>query len=81
MTPLSQIIEAIADTENTKTSDLDVVLQNHVSVDAIQHLNDHESNAWRIQFETPNHVIELTGNDTIVVDGEKKEDVNSVTYR
>ena len=48
---------------------LDISLQRHVSTDAIQDLVNHESNAWRLQFETPNHVVEITGNDKIIVDG------------
>ena len=68
-TVLNQIIGAIAGEEGVDPMKLDISLQRHVATDAIQDLVNHESNAWRLQFETPNHVVEVTGNDKIIVDG------------
>ncbi|QIO24871.1 HalOD1 output domain-containing protein [Haloarcula sp. JP-L23] len=66
-----QITEAIAEIEGTDSDRLDMCLYNNVSMAAIRELVAHESNAWRLQFETENHVVELAGNDTVIVDGER----------
>jgi hypothetical protein len=71
-TILEEIIGAIADAEGTEPENLDITLQNHVSTDAIQNLVHHRSDSWRLQFETPNHVVEVTGNESILVDGEQQ---------
>jgi hypothetical protein len=68
-TILNQISEAIADVEGVDPVNLDVSIQRCISTDAIQDLVNHESNSWRLQFETPNHVVNVTGNDKILVDG------------
>ncbi|MUW14884.1 hypothetical protein GJ633_09570 [Halorubrum sp. CBA1125] len=68
-TILDQISEGIADVEGVDPADLDISLQRYISTDAIQDLVHHESNAWRLQFETPNHVVEVTGADKILIDG------------
>jgi hypothetical protein len=70
-TLLEQIAGGIADAEGTAVDELDISLQRHVSTDAIRDLVNHESDSWRLQFETPNHVVEVTGNDGIFVDGER----------
>lgn len=68
---VNQIIGGIAEAEGVEPIQLDVRLHEHVSVDAIQSLVVHDSDAWRLQFETPAHVVEVTGNDEILVDGEQ----------
>ena len=68
-TILDQIIGGIADIEGVDPMDLDMSLQRYISTDAIEDLVNHESNSWRLQFETPNHVVEVTGADKILVDG------------
>lgn len=65
------IVEGIADAEGVEPRDLDMRLQNHVSTDAIKQLVTHESDSWRLQFETPNHVVEVTGDDGVFVDGDR----------
>lgn len=69
---LKQIAELIAEAEETEPQRLDIVLQNHVSTDAIRELVDHDSNAWRLQFETPNHVVEVLGDNTVIIDGRER---------
>ena len=66
---LEQIVRSIAQVEGVNPMNLDLFLERHISTDAIQNLVNHESDSWRIQFETPNHVVEVTGNDAILVDG------------
>jgi lipopolysaccharide export system protein LptA len=68
---IEQVTEAIADVEETDRNSLNISLYNHISTDAIQDLVTHQSNAWRLQFETQNHVVEITGNDVILVDGQQ----------
>ncbi|QUO46898.1 MULTISPECIES: HalOD1 output domain-containing protein [Halorubrum] len=66
-----QIARAIADAESVEPDELDVCLEDHVPTDAIRDLVAHDSDSWRLQFETPDHVVEVTGNDRILVDGER----------
>lgn len=66
---VDQVVEAIADVEDTDAKHLEIHLHNYVSTDAIRDLVTHDSDAWRLQFETENHIVEITGNDTILVDG------------
>lgn len=66
---VDQIIGCIADVEGVEPIQLDQSLEDCVSTDAIRGLEDHGSDAWRLQFETPNHVVEVTGNGEILVDG------------
>ena len=68
---LEQAIDSIADAEGVEPRNLDISLEDYVSTDAVRSLVLHESDSWRIQFETPNHVVEISGNNTILVDGER----------
>jgi hypothetical protein len=70
----TQIIEAIAEAEGMEPERLDVSLQNCVSTDAIRELVAHQSDSWRLQFETPNHVVHVMGDNTILVDGERQRE-------
>lgn len=65
-----QIIERIAERENKKPDELDIIIHNHIPMDAVETLMRHDSNSWRLQFETESHVIEVAGNGTILIDGE-----------
>lgn len=68
---IEKLINGIAVAKGVEPESLDVALQNQVSTDAIRKLANHESDSWRLQFETPQHVVEVTGNDTVLVDGKK----------
>jgi hypothetical protein len=68
---IEQLTGAIAEIEETTPEQLNISLQNHVSTDAIQDLVVHDSDAWRLQFETQRHVVEITGNNIILVDGQQ----------
>jgi hypothetical protein len=70
-TVIENIIEAIAEAEETDWERLDIYLHRYVSADSIRGLVTHESNPWRLQFETESHVVELAGNNTILVDGQR----------
>lgn len=73
---LESIIESIAEVEGVESSNLDSQIYYYVSTDAITKLNNHESNSWRLQFEIPNHVVEVTGNGEILIDGVQMEKVD-----
>jgi hypothetical protein len=68
--PSEQIATAIAEVKSVRPDELELSLERHVSTDAIRDLVRHGSDSWRLQFETPDHVVEVTGNDQIIVDGE-----------
>ncbi|SFR49478.1 MULTISPECIES: HalOD1 output domain-containing protein [Halorubrum] len=65
-----KIARALADVKSVDPEELDVSLENHVSTDAVRNLASHDSDSWRLQFETPDHVVEVTGTGRILVDGE-----------
>lgn len=67
---LNRIVWAIAEAEDTDPEKLEMALQDSVDTDSIARLVDHKSNSWSLQFETPNHVVEVGGNEQIVIDGE-----------
>jgi hypothetical protein len=68
---IEQLVGAIADVEESDPESLDISVHDYVSTDAIQGLVAHESDAWRLQFETQNHVVEVTGNNIVLVDGQR----------
>lgn len=70
-TIMEQIVNGITDVEGIEPEELDFSIHHYVSTDAIRLLVGHESDSWRLQFETRSHVVELTGNDDILVDGEE----------
>jgi hypothetical protein len=72
LTVLGQITQSIAEAEDTDPEALDRSLERFVSTDAIRDLVAHESNSWRLQFETQDHIIEVMGDDTVLVDGERE---------
>jgi hypothetical protein len=66
-----QIVEDIADQEGVKPENLSSPLEDHIPTDAIRTLANHHSSSWRLQFETQKHVVEVTGNERILIDGER----------
>ncbi|GAA0534685.1 HalOD1 output domain-containing protein [Halorubrum ejinorense] len=68
---IEEVARALADVESVEPHELDVSIEDHVSTDAIRDLVSHDSDSWRLRFETPNHVVEVTGTEQILVDGEQ----------
>lgn len=66
---LDRIIDGIAGIDEVDPDQLVMSLEQHISTDAIEELVAHEGNAWRLQFETSTHIVEVTGNDEILIDG------------
>lgn len=74
--PVIPIIQSIADAEDVEPSELDVQLYREISTDALRELVGHESDSWRVKFETVNYNIEVTGNGEILVDGVSMKTIN-----
>jgi len=66
---VEQIACGIADAEGVEPEELSLMLERYVSTDAMRALMNHEGDSVRIQFEIPNHVVEVTGTDEVLVDG------------
>lgn len=66
-TLVEQVISALATERDVEAAQLDIELEEYISTDAITELESHESNSWRLKFETPNQVIEISGNDTVQI--------------
>lgn len=66
-TLVEKVISALALEKDVEASQLDIELETYISTDVIAELESHDSDAWRLQFETPNHVIEISGNDTVQI--------------
>jgi hypothetical protein len=65
---LHAVIEAIADAKDTEPDELELVLEDYISTEAIQRLDDHENESWHLQFELPNHTVRIDGDGTVLVD-------------
>jgi hypothetical protein len=65
---LEDILEGIADAESKDPDSLDVVLQDHIEMDAIQQLAAHDSDSWILRFEIPNHSVTIKADGEILVD-------------
>ncbi|MEF8806950.1 HalOD1 output domain-containing protein [Natronomonas sp.] len=73
MTFLLTLIEAIAMAEDKEPDELDLFLEDHISTEAIQHLDDHDSESWMLQFELPSHTVQIAGDGTILIDGDDEQ--------
>lgn len=62
---VDRIVERIAEREEVEPADLDTSLESYVSTDAIRKLESHESSAWVLEFEIPNHVVTVAGDGEI----------------
>jgi hypothetical protein len=72
ISPIPEIVEAIADAEGVDSENLDFTLEEHISGEAIRLLAAHESGAWTLSFEPPDHKVTVTSNGIILVDGAKQ---------
>lgn len=71
-TLLERVISAIADAKGVEAEALEVPLEHHVSTEAIRALESHDSSSWQLEFETPDHVVQITERNEIVVDNKTK---------
>ena len=70
---ISTVASTVAEAKGVDVKELDVALQDHVDVDAIDALASHESNSWTLLFELPNHEVIVRGEGTVSVDDVEKE--------
>jgi hypothetical protein len=67
-----RITQAVAEAEDVDPEDLREPLERLVSTDAIHELATHERDSWRLQFEARDHVVEVRGDGTVIVDGRQQ---------
>lgn len=72
MTLLPDLIEAIADAQDMNPEELEFVLEDHISTEAIQRLDGYKNDSWGLQFELLNHTVDIKGDGTILVVETKK---------
>jgi hypothetical protein len=70
---IHSLIEAVAEAKGKEPDELEIVLEDHISTEAIQRLDDHESESWTLQFELPNHTVQVVGDGTISVAGTREQ--------
>ena len=70
---ISDIVDAVADSEGVKSDELDIVLADYIDPDALEQLANHGNSTWRLEFELPDHVVTVTSNGEIFVDDQLKK--------
>ncbi|MUV88128.1 hypothetical protein GJ631_16600 [Natronomonas sp. CBA1123] len=73
MSVLGEIVEAIAEAKGVDSAELEIQLQEYVDTDAIRSLVAHQGDSWSLQFETPNHIVRVTGHNVVIVDGSERQ--------
>lgn len=63
------LLDAIAEIEGTHPEDLSFTLYEHINPDAINQLATSGHTDWELQFEVPDHTVEVHGDGAIFVDG------------
>lgn len=63
------VVGAIADVKSVDPTELDLVLQNYVDVDALESLAAKEDSSWTLTFELPEHDVTVTNDGGVLVDG------------
>jgi len=66
------ITKSIADSKDVKPNELEVVLNEHMDLDAVEQLAKHSDSTWRLEFELPKHSVTVKSNGEILVDGQRK---------
>lgn len=66
-TLLERVINAIADAKGVEADALEIPLERHISTEAIRALETHDSRSWQLEFETPDHIVEITNSNEITV--------------
>lgn len=72
-----RVVNKIADEKDVKPEDLELQIQKYVPTDAIRYLERHKNAEWRLQFETPDHIVEVAGGDTVTVNVQQDDAVLS----
>lgn len=64
------IVRALARAEGVEVNELTYSLHEYVATEAITTLVESGHESWELTFEVPGHVVTLTGDGVIKVDGE-----------
>jgi hypothetical protein len=67
------LVETLADAEDTEPTNLDYKLQEHIPVGAIERLTKHENASWTLSFEVPDHEVTVTSEGSIFVNEKRTE--------
>ena len=70
---IQSLIEEVADAKDKEPDELGLVLEDYIPTEAIQHLEEHESESWTLQFELPDHTVQIAGDGTILVNCTPKQ--------
>lgn len=70
--PVVSIIEAVADAKGVGPDELDTPIQEHVELEAIELLADHDAASWTLSFELPEHNVTVTSDGLVLVDGARE---------
>lgn len=67
-----KITEAISDTKVVEPPELDLVLAEHIDIDALEKLSTHQNSTWTLTFELPEQDVTVSSDGTILVDDVQK---------
>lgn len=72
---VSKVVGAVAEVEGVDPAELDLVLHDHVETDALEALDRHPGDSWTLRFEASGHTVTVTGDGSVLVDGQRREPV------
>lgn len=64
---VSDIVKAVSEVDGIDPLELDYRLTDHVDVDAIQALVNHDNASFTLTFELPDHKVTVTEDGTVLV--------------
>ncbi len=65
---VTDIVEAVADSKGVESNELEVVLTEHVDLEAVERFAENSDTAWRLRFTLPQHRVTVTNGGEILVD-------------
>lgn len=70
-TPLSvRVVRSIADARDVDPMDIGFRLGDVIDTDALDELAEHDGGVWELRFEIDGHQVEVSADETVIVDGE-----------
>jgi hypothetical protein len=68
----SKILRALADEEDVDPGELDIVLYDHIDLEAVADLIDNSSSAWNLSFEILSYVVTVDDEESVVVEPQNR---------
>lgn len=69
-TPLSvRVVRSIADARGVEPAKLEFRLGDAIDTDALDAMDEHEGDDWRLAFEVEGHEVTVAPNEPVTVDG------------